>query len=116
MKNEIDLKEEMLYNCSIETKGIFEESSIIPLAKDTKSDRQFYLIFARKFIKQYPEHVKDIMKMTFIEIWNDGVKNLYPYDHELDALTVILRKEHDGSLVDNDSHIFGFVATDINLK
>ena len=115
MKNEIDLKDGILYNCSIETKGIFEDSSIIPLAKDTKTDRQFYLIFASKFIKYYPEHVKEIMKMTFIEILNDGVKNLYPYNQELDSLTVIFRKENDGSLVDKDSHIFGFVESDINL-
>ena len=112
MKNEIELKHGKLYDCSIDCNGKLEKSSIIPLAKDKKSERMFVMTDARNLYKQNPNYVKEIIQMTFEYIWNDGIRSDYPFEYE--ALTLICTPEQDGSLLSfSEDHILGFVETDV---
>ena len=72
MKHEIDIKHGILYDCSIDHNGIIEDTSIIPLAKELKSNRQFVMTDACRLYEQHPEYVKKIITMSFDDIMNDG--------------------------------------------
>jgi hypothetical protein len=112
---EIELKIGKLYDCSVDCdNGIEDNHSIIPLAKKSndKDKSQFVMIDAKRLYKQNPSFVKEIIKMSFEEIMNDGIQG--PYPNECDSMTTLYSLHNDGTLFDNhENMLFGFVETDV---
>lgn len=89
-----------------------EAGSIIPLVKDPNSNRQFIMTDARRLFAEDPSFVKEIFKMSFDDIMNDGLEREEPSDFP--ALVVLCTPEHDGSLRDYGNFLlYDFIETDV---
>ncbi len=109
---EIKPKQGSLYHCLIESKGVRRKSTIIPLAKNRITKRQFVLLNAKNIYKEYPEAVKELTNKSFFEIMTSGAENMDFFDFS-ECILLFLCQE-DGSLLDYDGQrISNFVYVDV---
>lgn len=98
-----------LYDCIIEHCGGIEFDSIIPLAFEKGKNRQFVMHNARNLFKKNPDYIRDIIKMDFDYIMNDGIRRNYPSEYDC---TIIWITQSDGTLLDfGDAILFDFRIT-----
>jgi hypothetical protein len=93
-----------LYDCKLETDRGIETMSIMPLAFEEGRNRQFVMIDAIRLFTKNPDIVRQIIKMDFNYIWNDGILCDYPSEYE--ALTILCATNNDETLVDNIGAVF----------
>jgi hypothetical protein len=98
------LKHGILYECKVENERGIEFTSIIPLAFEEGSNRQYVMINAIQLSEANPGCVQDIIKMDFRYIWNDGIKSQYPSDYS--ELTILCATKKDGTLIDYSGALF----------
>lgn len=99
-----------LYNCKVEHSRGIEDISIIPLAFEEGKNRQFVMVDARNLFKKNPDYVRDIIKMDFDYIMNDGIRSDYPSEYE--SCTILCVTQGDGTLLDfGDAVLFDFRIT-----
>jgi hypothetical protein len=100
-----------LYECDVEyASGKFEETTIIPLAFQDGRNKQFILGDARRFLKQYPQIVQEIINMDYSTLWNDGLSD-YPSDFE--TMASVFTTQRDGTGLDGSGmYYYEFKKTD----
>lgn len=101
-----------IYDCEISHEKGIEKSSVIPLAFKKDSNLQFVMTNARTLFNKNPLFVKEIIKMEYDYIYNDGIRADYPSEYE--TLTVNCVTQDDGTILDyNEFIFFNFSKTDI---
>lgn len=100
-----------LYDCKVEHERGIEEMSIIPLAFKNDKNLQFVMTDARRLFRENPSFVREIIKMDYDYIYNDGIRTDYPFYYE--ALTIRCVTQNDGTILDySDSVFLDFKRTD----
>ena len=100
-----------LYECKVKHEKGIEDMSIIPLAFKKGQNLQFVMTDARRLFKENPRFVREIIKMDYDYIYNDGIRADYPFNYE--ALTVTCATQEDETIIDySDSVFFDFKRTD----
>ncbi len=68
-----------LYDCKVEHEKGVEDMSIIPLAFEKGKNLQFVMTDARRLFNENPSFVREIIKMDYEYICNDGIRSDYPF-------------------------------------
>jgi hypothetical protein len=112
VNSEVALQHGKLYDCASYCDGTVEEQSIIPLAVDTKGNRRWLLLDARRLFVLNPSRVRHLINMTFEDLSNSDFSS--NYDLNWSAMLFVCTIMADGSLEDyagND--LFAFTETDV---
>jgi hypothetical protein len=102
------LKHGEIYECTVafeSHKGFMEEQlKIVPLAFKDNKNLFFILLYHGEIPVNFSETIKDLVKMDFITLWNDGLDNYFEVSEV--PMNIVVSSTEENTLIDHKGDTF----------